>query len=136
LQFRSNFTLMQTPIVPVSYGPLGTANTLYLRGVGPVNDSGQPNYFYDIQRVTELTPAVPAVPATKDEPAVPAIAATFETVSITVGNAAMTAAQWSAWPSGNTPAEDETYQLGCLAEILGLTPVVASAKPKKKTVSV
>jgi len=115
---------MQTPIVPVSYGPLGTANTLYLRGVGPVNDSGQPNYFYDIQRVTELTPAIPA------------IAATFETVSITNGNAAMTAAQCSAWPSGNTPAEDETYQLGCLAEILGLTPVVANAKPKKKTVSV
>jgi len=118
---------MQTPIVPVSYGPLGIANTLYLLGVGPVNDSGCPNYFYDIQRVTELTPAVPAVPA---------IAATFETVSITNGNAAMTAAQWSAWPSGNTPAEDETYQLGCLAEILGLTPIVANAKPKKKTVSV
>jgi len=113
---------MQTPIVPVSYGPLGTANTLYLRGVGPVNDSGCPNYFYDIQRVTEITP--PTEPPT------------FNTVSITVGNAAMTAAQWSAWPSGNTPAEDETYQLGCLAEILGLTPVVANAKPKKKAVSV
>jgi hypothetical protein len=122
LQFRSNFTLMQTPIVPVSYGPLGTANTLYLRGVGPVNDSGCPHYFYDIQRVTEITP--PTEPPT------------FNTVSITVGNAAMTAAQWSAWPSGNTPAEDETYQLGCLAEILGLTPVVANAKPKKKAVSV
>lgn len=122
---------MQTPIAPVSYGPLGTANTLYLRGVGPVNDSGCPNYFYDIQRVTELTPAVPAVPATEDEPAIPAVAATFSTVSITVGNAAMTAEQWSAWPSGNTPTEDEVYQLGCLAANLGLTPVVANAKKKK-----
>lgn len=122
---------MQTLIVPVSYGPLGTANTLYLRGVGPVNDSGCPNYFYDIQRVTELTPAVPAVPATEDEPAVPAVAATFSTVSITNGNAAMTAEQWSAWPSGNTPTEDEVYQLGCLATNLGLTPIVANTKKKK-----
>ena len=122
---------MQTPIVPVSYGPLGTANTLYLRGVGPVNDSGCPNYFYDIQRVTELKPAVPAVPATEDESAVPAVAATFTTVSITNGNAAMTAEQWKVWPSGGTTDDDEVYQLTCLSANLGLTPIVANAKKKK-----
>jgi len=118
---------MQTPIVPVSYGPLGLANTLTIRGVGPINDSGCPNYFYDIQRVTETSPAVPevpAVPATEDTaeiPAIPAVAATYATVSISNGNAAMTAEQWSAWPSGSTPADDEDYQLTCLADNLSLT---------------
>jgi hypothetical protein len=111
---------MQTPIVPVSYGPLGLANTLTIRGVGPVNDSGCPNYFYDIQRVTEASPAVPEVPATEDTPAIPAVAATYTTVSISNGNAAMTAEQWAAWPSGSTP-DDEDYQLTCLADNLSLT---------------
>ena len=112
---------MQTPIVPVSYGPLGLANTLYLRGVGPINDSGCPNYFYDIQRVTELTPAVPAVPATDDTPEVPevpAVAATYSTVTLTSGNIAMTADQWDAW---GDEIPDEDYQLDCISLNLGLT---------------
>jgi len=111
---------MQTPIIPVTYGPLGIANTLVIRGVGPVNDSGCPNYFYDIQRVTEATPAVAAVPATKDKPAVAAVAATYTTVSITNGNEAMTQEQWKDWPSGGTIADDEAYQLECIATNLGL----------------
>ena len=98
---------MQTPIVPVSYGPLGLANTLYLRGVGPINDSGCPNYFYAVQNMTEITP--PTEPPT------------FTTDSVTNGNAAMTPEQWSAWPSGGTPADDEDYQLTCLADNLSLT---------------
>lgn len=111
---------MQTPIKPTSYGPLGTANLLTIRGVGPVNDSGCPNYFYDIQRVTEATPAVAAVPATKTAPAIAAVAATYTTVSISNGNEAMTPAQWSAWPSNGTTGSDEDYQLECLATNLGL----------------
>ena len=111
---------MQTPIVPVTYGPLGTANLLTIRGVGPVNDSGCPNYFYDIQRVTETSPAVPEVPATKTAPAIPAVAATFSTVSLVNGNKAMTVAQWATWPSNGTPGSDEDYQLECLAANPGL----------------
>lgn len=110
---------MQTPITPVSYGPLGLANTLAIRGVGPVNDSGCPNYLYDIQRVTETSPAVPEVPATKDAPAIPAVAATFSTVSLVNGNEAMTAEQWANWPTG--PSGNEDYQLTCIATNLGLT---------------
>lgn len=34
---------MHTSIQPVSYGPLGTANLLTIRGVGPVNGTGRPN---------------------------------------------------------------------------------------------
>jgi hypothetical protein len=109
---------MQTPIVPISFGPLGIANTLVIRGVGPVNDSGCPNYFYDIQRVTETAPAVPEVPATEDTPAIPAVAATHSTVSLVQGNKAMTDEQWDNW--GKTPT-DEEYQLSCLAANLNLT---------------
>ena len=110
---------MQTPIIPVTYGPLGLANTLSIRGVGPVNDSGCPNYFYDIQRVTEEAPATPAVPATKTAAAIPAVPATCSTVSLVNGNEAMTVEQWANWPTGSTGNED--YQLTCLAKNLGLT---------------
>ena len=110
---------MQTPITPTSYGPLGTANLLTIRGVGPVNASGCPNYFYDVQRVTEATPAVAAVPATKTAPAVPAVAATFSTVSLVNGNKAMEPAQWVNWPTG--PSGNEDYQLDCIAANLNLT---------------
>ena len=115
---------MQTPIIPVTYGPLGLANTLSIRGVGPVDDSGCPDYFYSIARVTETSPAVPevpAVPATEDTaeiPAVAAVAATYETVTLVSGNKAMTQPQWDNW--GKTPT-DEEYQLTCLATNLGLT---------------
>lgn len=110
---------MQTPIVPVTYGPLGIANTLTIRGVGPINDSGCPNYFYDIQRVTETAPAVAAVPATEDAPAIPATPATFSTVSVSNGNKAMTQTQWDNWTAGSSGNED--YQLTCIAANLGLT---------------
>ena len=114
---------MQTPIVPVAVFP-STANTLSIRGVGPVDDSGRPNYLWELQDVQELTPAIPAVPAipatddTPEVPEVPAVAATYSTTTLTAGNNAMTVAQWNNW--GKTPT-DEEYQLTCLAKNLGLT---------------
>ena len=110
---------MQTPIIPVTYGPLGLANTLSIRGVGPVNDSGCPNYFYDIADKQLVSKEVPAIPATKTAPAIPAVAATYSTVSIVNGNKAMTADQWANWPTG--PSGNEDYQLDCIAANLGLT---------------
>ena len=68
---------MQTPIVPVAVFP-GTANVLSIRGVGPVNDTGCPNYLWelqDVQLVSPAIPAVPAIPATDDTPEVPAVPA-------------------------------------------------------------
>ncbi len=111
---------MQTPIVPVAVFP-STANTLSIRGVGPVDDSGRPNYLWELQDAQELTPAIPAVPATDDTPEVPAVKAVYSNTPLTAGNKAMTAEQWSAWPSEGTPATDEAYQLACLAANLGLT---------------
>ena len=114
---------MQTPIIPVAVFP-STANTLSIRGVGPVDDSGRPNYLWELQDVQELTPAIPAVPAipatddTPEVPEVPAVAATYSTTTLTAGNKEMTAAQWNSW--GKTPT-DEEYQLTCLAKNLGLT---------------
>ena len=89
---------MQTSITPISYGPLGTANLLTIRGVGPVDDTGRPNYFYSVSS------------ATSDDPPV-------ET-PITSGNIAMEVKQWDSW--GKTPT-DEEYQLSCIAANLGLT---------------
>ena len=114
---------MQTPIVPVAVFP-STANTLSIRGVGPVDDSGRPNYLWELQDVQELTPAIPAVPAipatddTPEMPEGPALAATYSTTTLTAGNNAMTVSQWNNW--GKTPT-DEEYQLTCLAKNLGLT---------------
>ena len=108
---------MQTPIVPVAVYP-GTANSLSIRGVGPVDDSGCPNYLWELQDVQETSPAIPAVPATDDTPEVPAVAATFSTVTLASGNNAMTAKQWDSWGK-TTP--DEEYQLSCIAKNLGLT---------------
>ena len=116
---------MQTPITPTSYGPLGLANLLTIRGVGPINDSGCPNYVYDIadkQLVSPAVPAIPAVPATEDEaevPEVPAVPAVYSTRSITNGNKAMEPAQWANWPTG--PSGNEDYQLTCIAANLNLT---------------
>lgn len=104
---------MQTPIAPVSYGPLGTANLLTIRGIGPVNDSGCPNYFYDIADKQLVSPEVAAT----DES--PAVAAVYSTRSITNGNKAMEPAQWANWPTG--PSGNEDYQLDCIAANLGLT---------------
>ena len=109
---------MQTPIVPVAVYP-GTANTLEIRGVGPVDDSGRPNYLWQLQDVQLVSPAIPAVPATEDTPEVPSVEAVYSTTTLTSGNEAMTAAQWANWPTG--PAGNETYQLACLATNLGLT---------------
>jgi hypothetical protein len=111
---------MQTPIVPVKVFP-STANTLSIRGVGPVDDSGRPNYLWQLQDVQLVSPAIPAVPATKNTPEVPAVEAVYSTTTLTSGNEAMTAAQWNAWPSEGTPAADEAYQLACLVTNLGLT---------------
>ena len=118
---------MQTPIVPVAVFP-STANTLSIRGVGPVDDSGRPNYLWELQDVQELTPAIPAVPAipatddTPEVPEVPAVAATYSTTSLTAGNIAMTVAQWDNWDIAG-PLTDEQYQLSCIATNLGLTQV-------------
>jgi hypothetical protein len=111
---------MQTPIVPVAVFP-STANTLEIRGVGPVDDSGCPNYFWQLSDRQLVTPATPAVPATDDTPEVPAVDAVYANTPLTAGNKAMTAEQWSAWPSDGTPATDEAYQLACLVTNLGLT---------------
>jgi hypothetical protein len=111
---------MQTPIVPVAVFP-STANTLEIRGVGPVNDSGCPNYFWQLSDRQLVTPATPAIPATDDTPEVPAVEAVYASTPLTAGNKAMTAAQWNAWPSEGTPATDEAYQLACLVTNLGLT---------------
>ena len=114
---------MTTPIVPVAVFP-STANTLSIRGVGPVNDSGCPNYLYELQDVQETSPAIPAVPAipatddTPEVPEVPAVAATYSTVTLTSGNIAMTADQWNAW---GDEIPDEEYQLDCISLNLGLT---------------
>jgi len=108
---------MQTPIVPVKVFP-STANTLSIRGVGPVDDSGRPNYLWQLQDVQLVSPAIPAVPATKNTPEVPAVEAVYSTTTLTSGNEAMTAAQWANW-GRTTP--DEAYQLSCLATNLGLT---------------
>jgi len=108
---------MQTPIVPVPVFP-STANTLEIRGVGPVDDSGCPNYFWQLSGRQLVTPATPAIPATDDAPEVPAVEAVYANTPLTAGNKAMTAAQWNAW--GKTPT-DEEYQLTCLAKNLGLT---------------
>ena len=108
---------MQTPILPVAVFP-STANTLEIRGVGPVDDSGCPNYFWQLSDRQLVTPATPAIPATDDTPEVPAVEAVYANTPLTAGNKAMTAAQWNAW--GKTPT-DEEYQLTCLAKNLGLT---------------
>ena len=108
---------MQTAIVPVAVFP-STANTLEIRGVGPVDDSGCPNYFWQLSDRQLVTPATPAIPATDDTPEVPAVEAVYSNTPLTAGNKAMTAAQWNAW--GKTPT-DEEYQLTCLAKNLGLT---------------
>jgi hypothetical protein len=108
---------MQTAIVPVAVFP-STANVLEIRGVGPVDDSGCPNYFWQLSDRQLVTPATPAIPATDDTPEVPAVDAVYANTPLTAGNKAMTAAQWNAW--GKTPT-DEEYQLTCLAKNLGLT---------------
>ena len=101
---------MQTPITPVAVYP-GTANTLTLHGVGPVDDSGRPNYFWELSDRTETAPAVPA---TDTAPEIPAV---FSVVARLSGNAAMTVDQWNAW---GRAAQDEEYQLNALADVLGL----------------
>lgn len=110
---------MQTAIVPVSVYP-STSNTLSIRGVGPVDDSGRPNYLYELQNVQEATPAKPAVAATEDAPAIPAVAATYTTTTLTSGNVAMTVSQWDNW--GKTPTDQE-YQLNCISANLNLTRI-------------
>ena len=102
---------MQTALVPVSLGFLGTANLLTIRGVGPVDDTGRPNYFWELSERTETAPAVPATDTAE------AIPAAFSVVARTGGNAAMTVAQWDAW---GRAANDEEYQLNALCAVLGL----------------
>ena len=102
---------MQTAIVPVAVFP-GTANTLEIRGVGPVDDSGRPNYFWELSDTTETAPAVAATDTAE------AIPAAFSVVARTAGNAEMTVDQWNAW---GRAAQDEEYQLNAMCAVLGLT---------------
>jgi hypothetical protein len=101
---------MQTAIVPVPVFP-ATANTLQIRGVGPVDDSGRPNYFWELSDTTETAPAVAATDTAAEIPAV------FSVVARLSGNASMTVEQWHAW---GRAAQDEEYQLNALAAVLGL----------------
>lgn len=109
---------MKTLIVSVPAWP-SVANTLYIRAVSFGADG--PTYFYELQRVTETAPAVPAVPATDDAPEVPAVPAVFETLSLVNGNFSMTKAQWDSWAED---ADDDQYQLDCACKTLGLTRVL------------
>jgi hypothetical protein len=102
---------MQTAIVPVAVFP-STANTLEIRGVGPVDDSGCPNYFWQLSNTKLVTPAIPA---TKDAPAVDAV---YSNTPLTAGNIAMTAEQWANW---GDLIPDEEYQLDCISTNLNLT---------------
>lgn len=108
---------MQTPIVPVAVFP-STANTLEIRGVGPVDDSGCPNYFWQLSDRQLVTPASPAIPATDDTPEVPAVEAVYANTPLTAGNKAMTADQWNNW---GDLIPDEEYQLDCISTNLNLT---------------
>ena len=92
---------MKTPIVPVVVYP-SVANSLYLRGVGPVDDSGCPNYLYVLQKVETVGEET----------------ATAQLVS---GNKSMTSDQWKNWATGGDTVDDEEYQMDCLALNLGLT---------------
>lgn len=90
---------MQTSITPTSLGVLGTANALSLRGVGPVDDSGRPNYlatYLDVSTAGDVT----------------------TTTTLYSRNIEMTVTQWDNW--GKSPT-DEAYQLACILTNLGLT---------------
>jgi hypothetical protein len=91
---QTNFSTMQTPIVPVAVYP-ATANTLYIRsiGLGP-----PPSYYYELQNVDQ-----------------------DGTVTVLKsGNVSMTLDQWDNWAAGPV-TEDEPYQLDCISANLGLT---------------
>ena len=103
---------MKTLIVPVPAWP-SVANTLYIRAVSFGADG--PTYFYELQRVTETAPAVPA---TEDAAEVPAV---VETLSLVNGNFSMTKAQWDSWAED---ANDDEYQLDCACKTLGLSRVL------------
>lgn len=92
---------MKTTIVPIFFGPLGKANTLYCRAVGVADNSGRLTFLYWF-----------ALDTVADE------VSTSETI-VQPTNVSMTPEQWAAWPSGGTPTEDENYQLACVAEVVG-----------------
>ena len=106
---------MQTTISPVQVYP-ATANTLYIRsiGLGP-----PPSYYYELQNVTVVA-GTPAVGVEGEEGYVPA---TPDTTTVTVlknGNVDMSMPQWDSWAED---ADDEQYQLDCIATNLTLTRV-------------
>ena len=118
---------MQTSITPVPVYPR-MANTLYIRsiGLGP-----PPSYYYELQAVDVVTKTrevwnpdyVPfdetaSAPASKT-PATITESYTEEVVTMLKnGNVDMTMAQWDGWAED---ADDEQYQLDCIAANLGLT---------------
>lgn len=117
---------MQTNISPVAVFP-GTANVLSIRSItlGP-----PPSYFYQLEEVTVI-PGTPAIPGTSEQldpttgaiivPATDPIPATPDTTNVLVlknGNVSMTQEQWNNW---GDLVDDDEYQLGAIAENLGLT---------------
>ena len=120
---------MQTQIVPVAVYP-ATANTLYIRSItlGP-----PPSYYYELQSVdvvnkTREVPNPDYVPESVDAdgnvvPAQgnPTITESYTEEVVTPlknGNVDMSLAQWDGWAED---ADDEQYQLDCVAANLSLT---------------
>ena len=89
---------MQTSIVPVSLGFLGTANAVQFRSVG---FGPPPQYLYTLGNVI-----------TVDGKEV------FVAIPSANGNVSMTQTQWDSW---GKDVSDTAYQLSCLLASLGLT---------------
>ena len=120
---------MQTNITPVAVYP-STANVLLIRsiGLGP-----PPSYYYELQAVdvvnkTREVPNPDYVPESTDAdgnvvPAQgnPTITESYTEEVVTPlknGNVDMSMAQWDGWAED---ADDEQYQLDCIAANLSLT---------------
>lgn len=120
---------MQTTIVPVPVYPR-MATRLYIRsiGLGP-----PPSYYYELQAVDVVTkerevpnPAYVSESVDADGNVVPAQGNPTITESYTEevvtplknGNVDMSMAQWDGWAED---ADDEQYQLDCIAANLSLT---------------
>lgn len=104
---------MKSPIQTVSVWP-SEANTLMIR---PISFGPPVSYYFELLNVT-VTPAVPAVGTEGEEGYVPAVPESTTSQMLKNGNISMTEAQWQAW---SVDADDEEYQLDCIAENLGLT---------------
>ena len=107
---------MQTSIVPVSLGFLGTANAVQFRSVG---FGPPPQYLYTLGN---LTPGTPAVGTPGDKDYLPAVDPVFTAIPSAVGNINMTQSQWDSW---GKDVSDTASQVACLLANLQLQPANA-----------